>query len=97
LNADPLSKGRMQKTIREEDLYNQLLYYKRLLSTEDALRSEKDKTTRNEKHMKIAGSTLETAVNRAHDALNSIMDKCSYRWISLAELFYATKTSMATK
>jgi len=97
LNADPLSKGRMQKTIREEDLYNQLLYYKRLLSTEDALRSEKDKTTRNEKHMKIAGSALETAVNRAHDALNGIMDKCSYRWISLAELFYATKTSMATK
>ena len=97
LNADPLSKGRMQKTIREEDLYNQLLYYKRLLSTEDALRSEKDKTTRNEKHIKIAGSALETAVNRAHDALNGIMDKCSYRWISLAELFYATKTSMASK
>ena len=97
LNADPLSKGTMRKTIREEDLYNQLLYYKRLLSTEDALRSEKDKTTRDEKHVKILGTTLEAAVNRAHDALNGIMDKCSYRWISLAELFYATKTSMATK
>ena len=95
LNADPLSKGTMQKTFREEDLYNQLLYYKRLLSTDDALRIEKDKTVRDAKHGKIRGTPLEAALSKAYDALNSVMDKCSYRWISLAELFAAAKSTSA--
>ena len=92
LSADPMSKGTMEKSIPEDELYNQLLYYKRLLSIKEAERSNKSKDERAEFRKKISEAPgLEIALDGAHEKLEKIMNKSSYMWISLADLFSVAK------
>lgn len=91
MSANSMSTGTMERSVKEEDLYTQLLYYKRLLSIDDALRAETDREKRGEMQKKIKGTDLEKSVREANRALDKIMDKCSYKWISLSDLFGVAK------
>jgi hypothetical protein len=91
MSANSMSTGTMERSVKEEDLYTQLLYYKRLLSIDDALRAEADREKRGEMQKKIKGTDLEKSVREANRALDKIMDKCSYKWISLSDLFGVAK------
>ena len=91
LSADPMSTGTMEKTVPEEKLYNQLLFYKKLLSIEDAKRGMMTSmmTEYDDEQRKtfLAGTELEKSLTAANEALDKIMDKSSYKWIALSELF----------
>ena len=91
LSSDPMSKGTMEKTMPEEKLYNQLLHYKRLLSVATAARSTLKKEDRENFLNKVRGTELERSLKTAENTLDEIMNKCSYMWISLADLFKVAK------
>ena len=87
LSADPMSKGTIEKTMPEEKLYNQLLFYKKLLSVEDAARAKSDKKDQKEFVQMMSQSNVGVALALANEALDKIMAKSSYRWIALSDLF----------
>jgi hypothetical protein len=63
-----------------------------LLSTKEAERSKKTKDERDEIRKKISDAPeLRTALDSACEKLETIMDKSSYMWISLADLFSVAK------
>lgn len=87
LPGDPKLQGIMSKVTTEANLYTQLVHFRRLLSMPEALARMPEKE-RDAARARMPPATAE-ALRLATAALDETLERSSYRWINLSELYGA--------
>ena len=87
LPGDPKLQGIMSKVTTEANLYTQLVHFRRLLSVPEALARMPEKE-RDAARARMPPATAE-ALRLATAALDETLERSSYRWINLSELYGA--------